>query len=135
MTTMNGTAHSAASLDGTVERSNERGFTLAGRDGWLNFSKFAAAPTLPEPGDHVLVTCDRAGFVREVTVLSSTAAESRPTVQSSDSSSAEPAGKDRQIVRMNALGHAVALCTAGGIGANVSDVLDVAAVLERWVTR
>lgn len=43
MVTTNGTAHSAASIDGVVERSNERGFRVRARVGAVQHARATAS--------------------------------------------------------------------------------------------
>ena len=128
---LNGTAPAAAlALEGTVGRVNDRGFTLAGREGWLNWSKFSVAPVLPDAGDRVLVGLDKAGYVREVTILASTALVSE---HADKTPSGEP-GRETQIRRMAVLNTAVAaLATRGAVDDNT--LLTLAARLEAWVLR
>ena len=47
-----------------VASVNPKGIRLEGRDGWLNFSKFAGDLVPPARGAHVAVTLDGQGFVR-----------------------------------------------------------------------
>lgn len=52
---------------GVVVAANDRGFQLAGRESWCNWSKWAPEPKLfPSPGDHIVASLDRDGFVRRV---------------------------------------------------------------------
>ena len=66
MSGLNGTAngHRAETLSGAVVAVNDKGLRLEGRDGWLNFSKWAEGLVPPARGAHVVVTLDKAGFVR-----------------------------------------------------------------------
>lgn len=115
-------------IDGSVARSNDKGFLLAGREGWLNRSKYAdPAPLTPTEGQQVRVGLDRAGFVRTVEVLGDAPART-----------GEPAGSpdcDTRIAREAVLNTAVALLGSGGRSVTLADVLSVAAQLEGWVTR
>jgi hypothetical protein len=59
-------------VDGTVGRTNASGFTLKGRDGWLNRSKYAdPAPVIPNEGAAVRVGVDKAGYVCSVELVPS----------------------------------------------------------------
>lgn len=132
MVTTNGTSHATTTVDGVVERVNERGLRLAGETEWRNLSRYAEpAPSIPDVGQPVRLTLDKSGYVRAIEPVGSTQADA-PTRAEPGSA---PADKDRRIVRMNALGHAVALVTAGGVSATTEAVLGVAAQLEAWVCR
>jgi|SRR4051794_21388030 hypothetical protein len=54
---------------GRVISVNEKDLKLDGHADWLNVSKFAVGVVLPERGQTVSVTLDRAGFLRGVEVV------------------------------------------------------------------
>ena len=134
MVTTNGTAHTALALEGTVGRVNDHGFTLAGRDGWLNFSKFAGELTLPDAGDHVLATLDKGGFVRACTVLSSTAAASQDAPTRAEPGTTGPVDRETRITRSACLNTAVAVLVSHG-AVDPELLLSLAERLEAWVVR
>jgi hypothetical protein len=116
-------------IEGVVGKCNERGFTLRGREGWLNVSRYAnPAPTVPAEGSRVRVGMDASGFVRTVEVLAAPVAQETAPV---------PTGPAREtaVTRMACLNTATAILSSGGREANVDDVLEMAERLERWVTR
>src|SRR3954454_9863143 len=53
---------------GVVEAVNERGIKINGE--WKNRSKFAVGCVLPERGETVACTLDKAGFLRNVELVS-----------------------------------------------------------------
>jgi hypothetical protein len=66
--------HSITTIEGIVSKTNGNGFRLVGREGWLNFSKFAIpAPAMPAEGQRVAVGIDKSGFVREVEIAGDSA--------------------------------------------------------------
>lgn len=122
-------------IEGTVSRANGKGFVLTGREGWLNLSRYAdPAPMIPAEGAKVRVSLDRAGFVRAVEALAAAPATQQPATQPETAENGFP-GKERQIIRMNVLGHATALVARSGQPTAVADMLRVASELEAWVLR
>lgn len=122
-------------VDGTVGRVNDNGFTLTGRDGWANLSKYAdPRPVLPNSGERVRVGFDKSGFVRAVTVVATPDAAPVATTRAETTENGLPA-KERRIIRMNALGHATAMLASGGQTAEPGAVFALAAELEAWVSR
>lgn len=130
---------------GVVTCSNPKGFQVAGRDGWLNISRFAVGIEAPAKGTQVAAGLDRAGFVRTITTdtpaeIAPAAATKTPdhsTIVDSSTGSAHTSGnptKDQQIARMNALGHAISILQASP-AYTVEGVLTVAEILESWVLR
>ncbi|MHB8577847.1 MAG: hypothetical protein ACYDCQ_21250, partial [Dehalococcoidia bacterium] len=82
------------SVEGTVGRCNDKGFTLNGREGWLNVSRYAdPPPLLPAEGAQVRVGLDKSGFVRSVEVL----AEPPPVLR--EAASAYGIDRDTRIMR------------------------------------
>ena len=130
-----------ATVEGKVQRVNGKGFQLAGRDGWLNISKFANELDCPMPkvGDVVRLTLDKSGFIREIapapvvdapaTMQASTPTEDSTPVQT------EPPTKDRVITRLAVLNTATAILSSGGRAADGDAVMALAARLEQWATR
>ena len=122
---------------GMVEAANPRGFLLAGRDGWLNISRYAdPAPEIPAEGSLVRVGLDKAGFVRSIEVE---AEAERPAI----TAVAEQAGgygqsfgvRDQRIMRQAVLNTATAILSSGGRAAEPDEVVALAERLESWVTR
>jgi hypothetical protein len=54
-------------ITGRVASVNPKGVKLDGHAEWLNFSRYAADIVPPMSGQHVTLTLDRQGFVRECT--------------------------------------------------------------------
>src|SRR5579859_3796811 len=123
-------------ISGVVEAANPRGFLLAGREGWLNLSRYAdPTPEIPGEGALVRVGLDKAGFVRTIEVE---AAPERPATAVADASSGyNPASgvRDQRIMRQAVLNTATAILSSGGREADADDVLALAERLESWVTR
>jgi len=68
-------AQQLETIGGTIERTNDHGFTLSGRPGWLNISKYAdPVPTIPAAGTWVVVAIDKGGFVRSIQIAATSAA-------------------------------------------------------------
>jgi hypothetical protein len=144
-------------VSGVVSRVAGHGFQLAGRDSWLNLSKYAKpAPLLPRGGMHVEVGLDRAGYVRAVHLLAApqedspanAAARASKLLYPSDDQPAPaveqrtdhsvpnaPPDRDTRIMRQAVLNTATAILGSGGRGVNGADVLALAATLEGWVSR
>jgi hypothetical protein len=117
-------------VSGTVGRVNQSGFTLAGREGWLNVSKYASpAPSVPREGTQVRVGLDKSGFVRTVEIVpSSDGAESAAPTSVID--------RDIRIMRQAVINSAIAILSSGGRAVeDPNAVLEVAEQLEAWVTR
>ena len=107
---------------------NPKGIRLAGADGWLNFSKFAAGLVPPMRGQAVTLTLDRQGFVRSVEII-----------ENDSGASPAPRGvpgatRDVTITRLAVL-KAAAEFAAGRPEIRSGDVVKIAASWERWVTR
>src|SRR5207253_7689808 len=117
-------------VEGTIGRSNEKGFTLSGRDGWLNLSRYAdPAPSIPVEGTGVRVGLDKAGFVRTIELLAGAASPWEGSGQST------PVDRDLRILRQAVLNTATAILSSGGRSVSTEDVLAVAEQLEQWVLR
>lgn len=120
-------------VTGIVEAANPRGFLLAGRDGWLNISRYAEPPPpIPAEGARVRVGLDKAGFVRTIEVE----AEPEPSFAAAVRESPPPYGlRDTRIMRQAVLNTATAILSSGGHTADPGDVIALAEQLEAWVTR
>ena len=81
MMAVNGTANGtgAETLSGAVVAVNDHGLRLEGRDGWLNYSKWAEDLVPPARGARVVVTLDKAGFVRTLAPAAATDPHHSPT--------------------------------------------------------
>jgi hypothetical protein len=132
---------SITTIEGVVERVHGNGFRLAGREGFLNLSKFAIpAPAMPTEGQRVAVGIDKGGFVREVIVARDLAGgQDLPPADARviGTDGTTPADRETRITRMACLNTATAILTTRNArgGVDVAEVLSVAAELERWVLR
>jgi len=115
-------------ITGIVEAVNERGLKINGA--WTNVSKYAVGVVLPERGDAVACTLDKAGFLRSVEVVDAIPA---PVSGGSDAPAA-PNVRDRTITRLAIL-KAAAEFGAARPSLKSGDVLAIAATWERWVHR
>jgi hypothetical protein len=126
------------SITGRVGSVNEKGFRLVGADGWLNYSKFAVGIVAPERGAEVVVTLDKAGFVRAVGPADPSAAPAPlrgANIGFADivrGGSEAPSTKDRTITRLAVL-KAAAEFGAARPNLRSGEVLAIAASWERWV--
>jgi hypothetical protein len=118
-------------VSGIVRSVNDKGLKLEGHENWLNLSKWAVDCTLPERGQHVTCTLDKAGFLRAVST--SDGAPVLPVCGASDVPAA-PSTKDRTITRLAVL-KAAAEYAASKPQSCSADVLAIAASWEKWVTR
>lgn len=126
---------------GTVQSINDKGVRLAGRDSWLNFSRYAKPGDIDiaSVGDTVELRIDGSGFVRGMTWM---AASQRPEPPSRDPDPEPPAfppaptspapSKDVLIVRQTAL-KCAAEFAASRPGMKCTDVLTVAQAWAAWV--
>jgi len=119
-------------VTGIVRSVNDKGLKLEGHESWLNCSKFAVGIVLPERGQAVACTLDKAGFLRSVEVVDGIA----PVAGGSDfiAQPAPPSTKDRTITRLAIL-KAAAEFGAARPSLKSGDVLAIAASWERWVNR
>jgi hypothetical protein len=118
-------------VSGIVRSVNDKGLKLEGHDSWLNLSKWAVDCVLPERGQHVVCTLDKAGFLRAVQasdgsdiVVPRTAAPGAASAQN----------KDRTITRLAVLKAAVERAKDRPDVSTV-DILRIAEAFERWVLR
>lgn len=124
-------------ISGVVEAANPRGLLLAGREGWLNISRYAdPVPPIPPEGSLVRLGLDKAGFIRTIEVE---AEGERPAL----AAVAETAGsygqtfsvRDQRIMRQAVLNTATAILSSGAREADPDEVIALAERLESWVTR
>ena len=111
-------------VEGVVTASNARGVKLAGRDEYVNFSKYASPPIAPpRRGQHVTLGLDADGYVCDLVV---------------DLGAAAPPASDREriITRLSVL-RSAATFVAGYAqcreDVKSSDVLAIADVWLKWV--
>lgn len=116
---------------GVVRSVNEKGLKLDGHTDWFNVSKFAVGVVLPERGQAVTVTLDRAGFLRAVEVADGLPA---PVAGGSDAPMSAKTDRDRTITRLAVL-KAAAEFGAARPNLKSGDVLSIAAVWEKWINR
>ena len=123
-------------ISGVVEAANPRGLLLAGREGWLNISRYAdPAPAIPPEGSLVRLGIDKAGFIRTIEIE---AEAERPAFAVSETTPGyAPAFslRDQRIMRQAVLNTATAILSSGGREADPDDVVALAERLESWVTR
>jgi hypothetical protein len=123
-----------SSISGIVAAVNERGLRLSGEDDWRNFSKWSTVDTLPERGDAVALTLDRAGFVRQVQVVET---EPGPAETPNVCETHSAVDRETRITRLACVNSAVAILTTRNArgGVEVDEVLALAARLEAWTLR
>jgi hypothetical protein len=114
----------AEQLVGRVTSVNEKGLRLEGRDGWVNFSKFAQDLIPPSKGSVVAVQLDGQGFIRRVEAAEGAA----------DRHQTHTAGRETAITRLAVL-KAAAEWSAGRTELKSGDVLKIAERWEAWVAR
>jgi hypothetical protein len=112
------------SVEGVVLKVNERGVLLEDSGAWRNVSKFAGELLMPEPGEAVRLTLDKAGFIRQIAVLRAGEPLRFPA-----------ADRETCITRMACLNTATAITSSGGQATDLASVLAVAEELEAWVLR
>jgi hypothetical protein len=116
-------------VTGIVRSVNDKGLKLEGWDTWMNVSKFAVGVVLPERGETVTCTLDKAGFLRAVAPSDGVA-----PVRGGSDAPAGPSTKDRTITRLAIL-KAAAEFGAARPSLKSGDVLAIAASWEKWITR
>ena len=124
----------ARTLEGTVEAVNERGLRLEGRDGWLNYSKWAGDITEPRRGQVAALTLDGSGFVRAVGPADTVSARKQCHGAVTGAHQAPTAGRETAIVRQACLKASVAFCAARP-ELKSADLFALAERMEAWVTR
>jgi len=115
-------------ITGTVTRANDHGFQLAGREGWLNVSKYAEGVAVPPMGATVAIDLDKSGFVRRVETAGGLDAPA----------DAAPVGVSREatITRLALLNTATAILGGGpGHPVDPAEVVKLATRLEPWAIR
>lgn len=118
-------------IEGTVTRTNDKGFVLAGREPWVNISQYAKPlPAVPPIGSIVRVGLDKAGFARSVEIIGGNAQP--PSANGAPASTT----RDRVVSRLALLNTATAILSSGGRPIEVpKDVVALAQRLEGWVYR
>jgi hypothetical protein len=103
-------------VEGVVEATNRTGLKIGGA--WVNVSQFHPVET-PDVGAHVRLDVDSKGYIRELEVLGSSAAQS-PALLSD---------RDERIARL------AVLKAAAAFGASRPDMksADVLTLAERWL--
>lgn len=127
---INGTG-SDQQISGVVRSVNDKGLKLEGFDSWFNVSRFAVGVVLPERGEQVTVTLDKAGFLRAVVPADGSVRIPAPYVAPER---AESQDRYRTITRLAVL-KAAAEFGAARPNLKSGEVLAVAASWERWVNR
>jgi hypothetical protein len=117
---------------GVVRSVNDKGLKLEGHESWLNVSRFAVGVVLPERGETVACTLDKAGFLRAVGPADGATPTAR--VAGGSDAPAAPTVKDRTITRLAVL-KAAAEFGAARPNLKSGDVLAIAASWERWIMR
>ncbi|MFL5862895.1 MAG: hypothetical protein ACJ780_19320 [Solirubrobacteraceae bacterium] len=123
-------------VSGTVAAVNPKGVKLSPQDEWFNVSKYATDVTLPERGESVTLTLDKAGFVRSCLPADGAviAPSARAATLAQGAPSPAPTCKDRTITRLAVL-KAAAEYSASKPESKSGDVLKIAESWERWVLR
>jgi len=121
----NGTANGTggSQLVGLVAAVNDKGLRLEGRDGWLNFSKWAGELAPPSRGQRVTVRLDKSGYVRAIEAAAGTDAPHSPV-----------AGRETAIIRQTCVKASAAFC-ASRPDLKTADLFALAERMEAWVTR
>ncbi len=124
-------------ISGVVEAANPRGLLLAGREGWLNISRYAdPVPAIPPEGSLVRLGLDKAGFIRTIEVEAEAERPAFAAVSEAAGSYGQTFGvRDQRIMRQAVLNTATAILSSGGREANPDEVIALAERLESWVTR
>ncbi len=138
----------AETIEGTVARTNDKGFMLSGREGWLNYSiRAEPPPSSVSAGQRVKVTFTQSEsggcFANQIEFLQAEGDDSRVDPYSPEARPGTWIWKDRMIMRQSLLARAVELAVARaqhkpGDEAYLLDarvVTESAALLEEWCTR
>jgi len=118
-------------ISGVVRSVNDKGLKLEGFDSWFNVSRFAVGVVLPERGETVTVTLDKAGFLRAVAPADGVPLTPAPSGAPERTSSQH---RDRTITRLAVL-KAAAEFGAARPSLKSGEVLAIAASWERWINR
>jgi len=113
-------------VTGAVGSVNDKGIKLEPHGEWFNWSKWATAPVTPERGQQVVLSLDKAGFIRHCELVDGSAQISPSVARTSD--------KERTITRLAVL-KAAAEFGASRADLKSGDVLTIARSWEAWVTR
>jgi hypothetical protein len=116
-----------STLDGTVQAVNGNGIVLAGRQGWLNVSKFAPDTVMPAAGTDVRLGLDRGNYIREITLLGVPSAFEQAAPSTSHYS------EDDASMRLHCLKAAVDYFGPAS-GATFEELTSFAEQLVSWVT-
>ena len=125
-------------IQGTVARVNGHGFTLQGREGWLNVSRYASPEAAPMPtvGAQVVLALDSKGFVRKIVPADgATPSPNGHDAPDSQGTRRGGSGRDATITRLAVLNTATAILASGSQVADPDAVLELAERLERWALR
>ena len=117
-------------VTGIVRSVNDKGLKLEGFESWFNVSRFAVGVVLPERGEQVTVTLDKAGFLRAVAPADGVPLTPAP----SSAPGATSSQRERTITRLAVL-KAAAEFGAARPSLKSGDVLAIAATWERWINR
>jgi len=120
----------SSTFTGRVAAVNPKGLKLDGHESWFNVSKFAVGVVLPERGQDVTVTVDKAGFLRSVVQASGFP----PVAGGSDVARPAPTTKDLTITRLAVL-KAAAEFAASRSALKSGEVLKIAESWEKWILR
>lgn len=128
---------SSTQIAGKVAQVNAKGLKLEGADSWVNVSKFAENVTMPERGAQVVLTLDKAGFIRKIAAPAPVVAQpvAVPQVAPIAGAQGEAPDKDTVISRLAVLNTATAILSSGSRAADPAAVLALAAQLEAWAHR
>ncbi|HZO28002.1 MAG TPA: hypothetical protein VFH48_18655 [Chloroflexota bacterium] len=127
-------------ITGRVVSVNPKGVKFDGHVDWFNLSQFARNIVPPMRGQHVTLTLDRQGFVRECTAGVTAKTDETPDVDRAYG--APPTAKtdetrgarDRTLTRLAVL-KAAAEFAASRPQLKSGEVLKIAASWELWVNR
>jgi hypothetical protein len=123
-----------------VERTNGDGFKANGE--WLTFSTFSKPDDLPMVGERVVVSRDKAGFVRKVETVTPPAtapARALATPEGTPRASVAPVivqdARGIVVSRLAVLNTAATILSSGGRVAEADADLALAGKLEAWATQ
>jgi len=124
-------------ITGVLSRANGTGFQLAGREGWVNVSKFAVDVVIPPAGTAIAAELDAKGFVRRLEPIGKNDRVPRQNGDPASAFSDQPAAdRQRQIARMHAITAAATILGAGpGHPVDPAEVVALARRLSAEVLR